>query len=109
MSKQKYVVFKPEGGARIFINPADPDELKALGQIVLDPDLSDVKGVPPEHWALEDGKVVERLPVEQSVEEMTYNAKVMLLRRLERQRRFRVLSVIILISLLAAILMHAYT
>lgn len=58
MSKTKVVVFDKDGGW-VLINP-DPKEYRSLNYVV-NPDLSAVKGIPPEHWALVGNKVVSSL------------------------------------------------
>lgn len=58
MKKFKVVIFTDEGGW-VLINPS-ASEYKQYTH-VLDPDLSEVAGMPPESWALRDGKVVPRV------------------------------------------------
>ena len=52
------VVFQAEGGARVLKDPPNLEELKANNPCVLvDPELSEVWGIPPHLWCERDGKV----------------------------------------------------
>lgn len=53
--KLKVVVFDKDGGW-VLINPAPEDYKNEV--YVVDPDLSQVEGLPPEAWAFVDGEVV---------------------------------------------------
>lgn len=59
--KQIAVVFN-KYGARIIVNPGNA--YKNAKDVVLNPDLSLVKGVPPHYWKLEDGKIVPKNKLE---------------------------------------------
>jgi hypothetical protein len=52
------VVVFGENGARIIKNPANFSELVKLPNVVVDPDLSALKGTAPHLWRLEKGKIV---------------------------------------------------
>jgi hypothetical protein len=58
VKKFKVVIFTDEGGW-VLINPSKSEYSQYTH--VLDPDLSEVAGMPPEFWALRDGKVVPRV------------------------------------------------
>lgn len=54
MPKKKTVIFSPDGrGARLLINAEHDPE----GSLV-NPPLRDVRGISPDFWKLEDGKIV---------------------------------------------------
>lgn len=57
MKKNKIVIFTPIG-ARI-ITAADPKPYMGQKNILINPDLSKVKGVPPQFWVRQGGRVVE--------------------------------------------------
>lgn len=53
--KKRYVLFNSNGlGARILVNPAT-----VPSGAMLDPDISQVKGVSPSYWKIVDGKILE--------------------------------------------------
>lgn len=56
-AKRKIVVFG-SSGAKILINPENPDYLLRFENAVEDPDLRAVEKLPPELWVLDNGKVV---------------------------------------------------
>jgi hypothetical protein len=58
MKKRKVVVFT-KNNARILTNPLAIKVLERWENAVVDPDLSEMRGVPLEFWKLEDGKIVE--------------------------------------------------
>jgi len=101
--KKKYIVFKNQGGARIYINPENPEELGAQGEVLLDPDLALVAGLPPEEWGLKDGLVVKYVAPEPVVAEalpeaaktelsVSTGAKILLFRRRRYTKIKRVLA-----------------
>lgn len=55
--KNKIVIFTPVG-ARI-ITAADPKPYKGQKNVLINPDLSKVKGVPPQYWERRGGEVRE--------------------------------------------------
>lgn len=67
MSKNKVVVFGKQG-ARILINPDSIDFLLKYNNVMVNPDLSKVDGIPPEHWKMENGNVVPMLDGEKPTE-----------------------------------------
>lgn len=89
MTKRKVVVFYPNGGARIFINPANEEELAKLGTVVVDPNLDHVRGLPPEHWFPE--------------EEHIKTAKILQFRKRRKQKVLRIAASIMLALLAGAI------
>lgn len=50
MNKIRVIQFSPECGARIFINPDNLDELALREDVLVNPDLREVKGVPTCFW-----------------------------------------------------------
>lgn len=56
MNKNFAVIFH-ETGARILVG--DVDSLKGQANVLIKPDLSEVKGLPPHKWDLLEGKVVK--------------------------------------------------
>lgn len=78
MSKKIVVVRFPEG-IRVLVNPKE-STFRAF-EHVIDPDLSSVRGVPPEEWSIEGGKVVSHLtarlpPAESTGNEITVSRLV---------------------------------
>lgn len=53
----KVVLFTKTGSVRIFKNPENLDELRAQGEIVINPVLDEVRGVKIEDWRLVNGEV----------------------------------------------------
>lgn len=61
--KKTVVVFN-KYGARILVNPGDAyDNVK---DSIINPDLTEVKGLPPHYWKLVDGKVVPKTEKEKA-------------------------------------------
>lgn len=57
-TKQLVVLFN-DHGAHVLVNPENTDWLiKHNANVLVDPDLRDVLGYPPEYWKLEKGKVI---------------------------------------------------
>ena len=54
----KNLVIFTKNNARVLTKPEEFTELMAYPNVVPDPDLSLVKGIPPHHWKLEDGLIV---------------------------------------------------
>lgn len=54
---KRVVVIQKNGKCRILVNP-DPAQYKKLPHAV-DPDLTDLRGVPPEHWSVVGKRVVK--------------------------------------------------
>lgn len=65
MAKIRVVVFT-ENGARILKNPANFEELSRAENVVVNPDLKELEGVPPHLWKLQNGKVLAMSLSEQS-------------------------------------------
>lgn len=59
--KNKVVIFS-KYGARILINPPDFEELKLNKNCIVNPDLSQVKGLPPHMWEKKGDACVPRDP-----------------------------------------------
>lgn len=57
MHKKRFVVFNATT-ARILVNPENGDELEKMPNVVVNPNLEAVKGIPPHLWKLQDGKVL---------------------------------------------------
>jgi hypothetical protein len=68
MHKALVVVFEANN-ARILINPANLKELQQLPNVVVNPNLEQVKGMPPHCWKLQNGKVV---PLDEGEREQRY-------------------------------------
>lgn len=60
--KQIVVVFN-KYGARILVNPGDAYDNSQ--DTIINPDLTEVKGLPPHYWKLVDGKVLPKTIIEQ--------------------------------------------
>lgn len=56
MSKTRVVIFT-KNNVRICVNPPNISELKTYPNVVVDPDLSAVRSLPPHLWRLSRGKV----------------------------------------------------
>lgn len=54
----KNLVIFTKNNARVLTKPEEFNELMTYPNVVPDPDLSLVKGIPPHHWKLEDGLIV---------------------------------------------------
>lgn len=61
----KTVVIFTANNARI-LQVEDSDPYKSMSNALVDPDLKGLRGIPPHHWKLVDGKVVEMTPVEKA-------------------------------------------
>jgi hypothetical protein len=57
MGKLKIVLFS-ESGARILVNPENPDQYKNCSNAMINPNLEQVRGIPPHLWDLQEGQVV---------------------------------------------------
>lgn len=51
------VVFT-ENNARILKNPSNFEDLKTLKNVLVDPKLDEVSGLPPHFWKLQEGRIV---------------------------------------------------
>jgi hypothetical protein len=63
MTKQRVVIFDELGNAKVLVNPENINELVAQGAL-LNPDMTDVIGIPPHLWKREGNKLVPKLPNE---------------------------------------------
>ena len=55
--KKKVIVIN-EMGARIHSNPSNIDELREIGTVVENPDLSEVAGISPSFWKLNENGII---------------------------------------------------
>lgn len=72
--KNIYVKFT-DSGARILVNPNNESELRADPNVLFNPDLSHVKGVPPENWKVVNNQIVPFLSYKIKTNLYTNNTK----------------------------------
>lgn len=65
MAKTRVIVFT-ENGARILKNPANFEELSHAENVVINPDLKELEGIPPHLWKLQNGKIAAMSQAEQN-------------------------------------------
>lgn len=57
MANQKVVVFT-ENNARVLTNPDNIEHYRAMDNCLIDPNLDEVRLIPPQYWTVKDGTVV---------------------------------------------------
>lgn len=67
MKKTKVVLFKREGGVKIYTNPPSLSELQKFGDILVNPNIP--KGIPLEQWRLINGKIRGPVTIEKAFPE----------------------------------------
>ncbi|MBF32011.1 MAG: hypothetical protein CL529_12670 [Aequorivita sp.] len=66
MKKTRVVLFKKEGGVRIFINPPSLAKLQEQGDILVNPSIP--KGIPPHEWKLINGKIKSKMTLDNVIQ-----------------------------------------
>lgn len=59
-TKPTVVVVFTKNNARVLRNPENIEQYLAMDNAIIEPDLSEVQGIPPHYWSLVDGKVVKK-------------------------------------------------
>lgn len=63
--EKEFAVLFTESNARIYVGPA-VEKVRSLKGVLITPDLSQVKRIPPHFWKLEKGKIVPMNEVERA-------------------------------------------
>lgn len=95
--KKATVLVLTRNNARLLVNPPDIKALLQRPGVLLNPDLSAVKGIAPHFWKLVDGKIVEMTRVEK-VSRLADIALVGADNRVERRRRLRIPSWLLILG-----------
>lgn len=108
MKKNRVVIFS--NGIPRILTGINPSDYLGVSNVVINPDLSKLIGIPPHHWKLSDGQIVEMSDAEKKVISLhpaqQSRAATLQLHRLRRDVTLFLLGYITasLISLLAFLL-----
>lgn len=73
------VVFTADG-ARVLKNPPDEHVLMQQPNVLVNPDLKHLYGIPPHEWAIDNGKVVQKTGAEERLTKVSLPVRLVKLK-----------------------------